>query len=95
MKKNYFLTTLFISLILGACSNDNNEDVPPIPEIPAKDLTIQLTDNNKALVNSGMGWNLMYYTFDDVMVPSGNDVTDLLDWLPCDIVSFRLSWNNR
>lgn len=93
MKKKYFLTALFTSLILGACSNDKNEDVPPTPEIPAKDLTTQLTDNNKALVNPGMGWNQMYYTFDDVMVPSGNDVTDLLDWLPCDIVSFRLSWN--
>lgn len=54
--------------------------------------TIMLEDNQKNLSNPDMGWNQMYYTFDDVPVLTGNDKQDLLNWVPCDIMSFRLSW---
>ena len=97
MKVNYlFLSSAIfsLSLIMGCSSSDDphGQPVPSGNTETTNDLTIKLQDNNKALTNPGMGWNQMYYTFDDVIVPNGDDVNDLLDWLPCDIVSFRLSW---
>jgi len=55
-------------------------------------LTVKLTDNKKALTNPGMGWNLMYYTYDRVCTVPENEKNDLLSWVPCDIISFRVSW---
>ena len=91
----YFLLLLWVMVAGSSCSSSNDTPTPNTPDDKPeviKDLTVKLTDENKALTNPGMGWNLMYYTFDDVIVPQGGDVTDLVDWLPCDIVSFRLSW---
>lgn len=98
MRKINILFGFALCCLISACSSDTPFDpgVTPTPTPTPKevtDLTVKLSDNSKAFTNPGMGWNLMYYTFDDVIVPSGDDVTDVLDWVPCDIVSFRLSWN--
>ena len=94
MKIKYLLLLLSIMAIINSCSGSSDNPTPNTPDTPeeVKDLTVEMKDDNKPLTNPGMGWNLMYYTFDDVIVPQGDDVTDLLNWLPCDIVSFRLSW---
>lgn len=95
--KNIFILLLSFTFIVS-CSSSNHS-VDPDPVIPSKpeqgtvnDITVTLKDNGKALTNPGMGWNQAYYTFDGVVVPQGDDASDILDWLPCDIVYFRLSW---
>ena len=93
MKTKYFFFPILLFLLLPSCSDVGGDSpVTPGGEEPVEDIVVNLQDNGQAITNPGMGWNLMYYTFDDVMVPNGSDVTDVLDWLPCDIVSFRLSW---
>lgn len=98
MKKKELLFAMAAGCLLCSCSSSNESpnspEVPPTPqEGNVKELNVKMSDNNKAFTNPGMGWNQMYYTFDEVPVPNGDDVNDVLDWLPCDIVSFRLSWN--
>ena len=98
MNKIYIIALLFAPFLTWGCSSDSGEEnltptTNTTPGITVNDVVTRLSDNGKALTNPGMGWNQMYYTFDDVIVPNGSDVNDVLDWLPCDIVSFRLSWN--
>ncbi len=89
-KKIFFVCVLTICFL--SCSNEssNRNDIPKEGIISGG--TIKLEDNQAPLSNPGMGWNQMYYTYDDVIVPSVNDRQDLLNWIPCDIMSFRLSW---
>ena len=98
MKTKNLLAMMALTCILLSCEKGKEAPSPPNTggeggQEVVNDVTTRLTDNNALLTNPGMGWNQMYYTFDDTRVPSGDDIIDVLDWLPCDIVSFRLSWN--
>jgi len=79
-----------LALVCVPCSAalSNEQDISTTTE----SVTVHLADNGKAQTNPGMGWNLMYYTFDGVCTVPANERTDLLDYVPCDIISFRVSW---
>jgi hypothetical protein len=56
---------------------------------------IKLSDNEKALINPDMGWNMIYYTYDDIPTVKDNQMSNLnsmLNEIPCGIVSNRVSW---
>lgn len=57
--------------------------------------TVTLTDDGKPLTNPGMGFNQMYYTLDDSVIPNKvpiDELNTLLDKLSTNIVSYRVSW---
>lgn len=88
--KNFIVILLLASAVLFSCKRINliETDPPPVNDTTA----LNLTDNQSVFTNPGMGWNLMYYTFDGVCTVPAEQQSDLLSWVPCDIISFRLSW---
>lgn len=92
MKRKSILFALTGLVLLTSCSGSNGDVVNPNGGGTSGNGTVELVDNQKNLSNPGMGWNQMFYTFDDVPVPTVNDRGDLLNWIPCDILSFRVSW---
>ena len=92
MKRKNMVSLFAYLIIMTSCGgNDTPSDPDGRGIIPNKGV-IELKDNQRGLSNPGMGWNQMFYTFDDVPVLTGNDKSDNLNWIPCDILSFRVSW---
>ena len=102
MKTYKFILSFFLILTFFSCKSKNNsegtsDNQPPVDNLTifTKDTLTILVDNKKALTNPGMGWNLMYYTFDDVCTVPDNEksnLVNLLNGVPCDIISNRVSW---
>lgn len=83
----------FIWAIIALFFLSCQKNLRPGFSIQSDSIVVQMQDNGKVFTNPGMGWNLMYYTFDGVSCVPENEKNDLLNWVPCDIISFRLSWN--
>jgi len=92
MKRKNMVSLFAYLIIMTSCGGNDTPSDPDGRGITPNNGVIELKDNQRGLSNPGMGWNQMFYTFDDVPVLTGNDKSDNLNWIPCDILSFRVSW---
>ena len=86
--RNFLIFFLFVTLFSCNASKSKKNEI----QIDSSSVTINLKDNERPLTNPGMGWNQMYYTYDGVLIVPDDEKNDFEIFVPCDIVSFRLSW---